>query len=77
LYFVTGTFKVQQWDIVRHDFLESAPGLGMFVTVTTYNDEVKYPSTLSLFLVVKALQDHQSETTAFYVELNKMQKTDL
>ncbi|XP_055467693.1 transmembrane emp24 domain-containing protein 11 [Psammomys obesus] len=37
---VTGTFKIQQWDIGRHDFLESAPGLGMFVTITTYNDEV-------------------------------------
>ncbi|XP_022362042.1 transmembrane emp24 domain-containing protein 11 [Enhydra lutris kenyoni] len=37
---VTGTFKIQQWDIHRQDFLESAPGLGMFVTVTTYNDEV-------------------------------------
>uniref|UniRef100_A0A2K5C8F4 GOLD domain-containing protein n=1 Tax=Aotus nancymaae TaxID=37293 RepID=A0A2K5C8F4_AOTNA len=37
---VTGTLKVQQWDTGRHAFLESAPGLGMFVTVTTYNDEV-------------------------------------
>ncbi|XP_008840029.1 transmembrane emp24 domain-containing protein 11 [Nannospalax galili] len=37
---VSGTFKVQQWDMDRHDFLESAPGLGMFVTITTYNDEV-------------------------------------
>ncbi|XP_036777375.2 transmembrane emp24 domain-containing protein 11 [Manis pentadactyla] len=37
---VTGTFKIQQWNIGRQDFLESAPGLGMFVTVTTYNDEV-------------------------------------
>nr|XP_015102290.1 transmembrane emp24 domain-containing protein 11 [Vicugna pacos] len=37
---VTGTFKTQQWDTDRHDFLQSAPGLGMFVTVTTYNDEV-------------------------------------
>uniref|UniRef100_A0A2I3HG38 GOLD domain-containing protein n=1 Tax=Nomascus leucogenys TaxID=61853 RepID=A0A2I3HG38_NOMLE len=37
---VTGTFKIQQWDIGRHTFLESAPGLGMFVTITTYNDEV-------------------------------------
>eukprot|EP00070_Physeter_catodon_P041362 XP_028348256.1 transmembrane emp24 domain-containing protein 11 isoform X1 [Physeter catodon] len=37
---ITGTFKIQQWDLGRHDFLESAPGLGMFVTVTTYNDEV-------------------------------------
>ncbi|XP_052055271.1 transmembrane emp24 domain-containing protein 11 isoform X2 [Apodemus sylvaticus] len=36
---ITGTFKIQQWDIGRQDFLESAPGLGMFVTVTTYNDE--------------------------------------
>ncbi|KAI4542641.1 hypothetical protein MG293_006767 [Ovis ammon polii] len=34
-----GSFKIQQWDLGRHDFLESAPGLGMFVTVTTYNDE--------------------------------------
>jgi hypothetical protein len=40
--FEIGTFKVQQWDIGRQDFLESAPGLGMFVTVTSYNDEVKY-----------------------------------
>ncbi|GAB1289972.1 Vomeronasal 2, receptor 15 [Apodemus speciosus] len=37
---ITGTFKIQRWDIGRQDFLESAPGLGMFVTVTTYNDEV-------------------------------------
>nr|XP_054365061.1 transmembrane emp24 domain-containing protein 11-like [Mirounga angustirostris] len=36
----TVTFKIQQWDIRRQDFLESAPGLGMFVTVRTYNDEV-------------------------------------
>nr|XP_031295065.1 transmembrane emp24 domain-containing protein 11 isoform X2 [Camelus dromedarius] len=36
---VTGTFKTQQWDTDRHDFLQSAPGLGMFVAVTTYNDE--------------------------------------
>nr|XP_004480458.2 transmembrane emp24 domain-containing protein 11 [Dasypus novemcinctus] len=37
---ISGAFKVQQWDLGRHDFLESAPGLGVFVTVTTYNDEV-------------------------------------
>ncbi|KAM5272508.1 transmembrane emp24 domain-containing protein 11-like [Ctenodactylus gundi] len=37
---VSGAFKIQQWDIGGHDFLESAPGLGMFVTITTYNDEV-------------------------------------
>ncbi|XP_074176138.1 transmembrane emp24 domain-containing protein 11-like [Rhinolophus sinicus] len=37
---ITGIFKLQQWDVGRHDFLESAPGLGLFVTVTTYNDEV-------------------------------------
>ncbi|KAM8968293.1 transmembrane emp24 domain-containing protein 11-like [Sarcophilus harrisii] len=36
----TGNYKVEQWDINRQDFLDSAPGLGMFVTVTTYNDEV-------------------------------------
>ncbi|XP_027455493.1 transmembrane emp24 domain-containing protein 11 [Zalophus californianus] len=38
--FETGTFKIQQWDMRKQDFLESAPGLGMFVTVRTYNDEV-------------------------------------
>ncbi|KAM9237205.1 LOW QUALITY PROTEIN: transmembrane emp24 domain-containing protein 11-like [Dugong dugon] len=37
---ITGVFKIQQWDIGRHDFLESAPGLGLFVTVKTYKDEV-------------------------------------
>ncbi|XP_055978095.1 transmembrane emp24 domain-containing protein 11 [Sorex fumeus] len=37
---ITGTFKTQQWDMGRQDFLESAPGLGMFVTVSTYNEEV-------------------------------------
>ncbi|XP_049742517.1 transmembrane emp24 domain-containing protein 11-like [Elephas maximus indicus] len=37
---IRGAFKIQQWDMGRHDFLESAPGLGMFVTVTTYHDEV-------------------------------------
>ncbi|XP_029788806.1 transmembrane emp24 domain-containing protein 11 [Suricata suricatta] len=37
---LTGTFRTQQWDARRHDFLESAPGLGMFVTVMTYNEEV-------------------------------------
>ncbi|KAG8508622.1 Transmembrane emp24 domain-containing protein 11 [Galemys pyrenaicus] len=37
---ITGSFKTQQWDVGRHDFLESAPGLGMFVTVTTYDGEV-------------------------------------
>ncbi|XP_023603839.1 transmembrane emp24 domain-containing protein 11 [Myotis yumanensis] len=37
---ITGTFKIQQWDMGRQDFLESAPGLGLFVTVTTYNEEV-------------------------------------
>lgn len=36
-----GTFKTQQWDMGRQDFLESAPGLGMFVTVSTYDDEVR------------------------------------
>ncbi|NWT85709.1 TMD11 protein, partial [Lanius ludovicianus] len=32
---VVGNYKVQRWDIHKHDFLESAPGLGMFVTVTS------------------------------------------
>lgn len=35
-----GTFKLQLWDLHRQAFLESAPGLGLFVTVTTYNEEV-------------------------------------
>uniref|UniRef100_A0A8C3XZG2 GOLD domain-containing protein n=1 Tax=Catharus ustulatus TaxID=91951 RepID=A0A8C3XZG2_CATUS len=37
---VVGNYKVQRWDIHTHDFLESAPGLGMFVTVTTPTGEV-------------------------------------
>ncbi|KAF4791339.1 hypothetical protein TURU_132496 [Turdus rufiventris] len=36
---VSGNYKVQRWDIHKHDFLESAPGLGMFVTVTTPTGE--------------------------------------
>ncbi|XP_010708921.1 transmembrane emp24 domain-containing protein 11-like isoform X2 [Meleagris gallopavo] len=32
---VTGNYKVQKWDMHKQDFLDSAPGLGMFVTVTT------------------------------------------
>ncbi|XP_068797138.1 transmembrane emp24 domain-containing protein 11 isoform X2 [Struthio camelus] len=36
---VIGNYKVQQWDIRKQDFLESAPGLGMFVTVTTPSAE--------------------------------------
>ncbi|NXA31317.1 TMD11 protein, partial [Eudromia elegans] len=37
---VIGNYKVQQWDIHEQDFLESAPGLGMFVTVTAPSAEV-------------------------------------
>ncbi|NXR98537.1 TMD11 protein, partial [Oxylabes madagascariensis] len=37
---VVGNYKVQRWDIHKHDFLESAPGLGMFVTVTSPSGEV-------------------------------------
>ncbi|XP_045429921.1 transmembrane emp24 domain-containing protein 11 isoform X2 [Pipistrellus kuhlii] len=36
---ITGSFKLQQWDVAGQDFLESAPGLGLFVTVTTYSEE--------------------------------------
>ncbi|XP_012951785.1 transmembrane emp24 domain-containing protein 11-like isoform X2 [Anas acuta] len=36
---VTGNYKVQRWDIHKQVFLESAPGLGMFVTVRTPSDE--------------------------------------
>ncbi|XP_042727539.1 transmembrane emp24 domain-containing protein 11-like [Lagopus leucura] len=37
---VTGNYKVQKWDMHKHDFLDSAPGLGMFVTVLTPTSEV-------------------------------------
>ncbi|XP_043919320.1 transmembrane emp24 domain-containing protein 11-like [Protopterus annectens] len=30
---VTGHYKMQNWDMFSHDFLPSAPGLGMFVTI--------------------------------------------
>ncbi|MBZ3888696.1 Transmembrane emp24 domain-containing protein 11 [Sciurus carolinensis] len=36
---VAGTFKIQQWEPGSHGFREPAPGLGMWVTVTTYGDE--------------------------------------
>ncbi|XP_009998529.1 PREDICTED: transmembrane emp24 domain-containing protein 11-like [Chaetura pelagica] len=38
---VIGNYKVQRWDIHQHEFLESAPGLGMFVTVTAPSAEVQ------------------------------------
>uniref|UniRef100_A0A8C9LEM9 GOLD domain-containing protein n=1 Tax=Pavo cristatus TaxID=9049 RepID=A0A8C9LEM9_PAVCR len=31
---------LQKWDMHKQDFLDSAPGLGMFVTVTTPTAEV-------------------------------------
>ncbi|NWU79575.1 TMD11 protein, partial [Onychorhynchus coronatus] len=37
---VFGNYKVQRWDIHKHDFLESAPGLGMYVTVSIPSGEV-------------------------------------
>ncbi|XP_069486438.1 transmembrane emp24 domain-containing protein 11-like [Ambystoma mexicanum] len=37
---ITGRYKVQQWDMHDHDFLPSAPGLGMMVTVTAPNGEI-------------------------------------
>ncbi|OCT96642.1 hypothetical protein XELAEV_18008852mg [Xenopus laevis] len=37
---VTGRYKIQKWDIKEHDFLPSAPGLGMVVTITAPNGEV-------------------------------------
>ncbi|NXR57087.1 TMD11 protein, partial [Hippolais icterina] len=44
---VVGNYKVQRWDIHKHDFLESAPGLGMFVTVTSPSDISKLQVLLS------------------------------
>ncbi|XP_065592243.1 transmembrane emp24 domain-containing protein 11-like [Cyrtonyx montezumae] len=37
---VTGNYKIQKWDMHEREFLDSAPGLGMFVTVTTPSAEV-------------------------------------
>ncbi|XP_053560229.1 transmembrane emp24 domain-containing protein 11 [Bombina bombina] len=37
---VTGRYKMQQWDIRQHDFLPSAPGLGLVVTVKAPNEEI-------------------------------------
>ncbi|XP_073513663.1 transmembrane emp24 domain-containing protein 11-like [Phyllobates terribilis] len=37
---VTGRYKLQKWDMSQHDFLPSAPGLGMVVTVKAPNEEV-------------------------------------
>ncbi|XP_069833361.1 transmembrane emp24 domain-containing protein 11-like [Dendropsophus ebraccatus] len=37
---VTGRYKVQKWEMSQHDFLPSAPGLGMFVTVKAPNEEI-------------------------------------
>ncbi|OXB78802.1 UNVERIFIED_CONTAM: hypothetical protein H355_011820 [Colinus virginianus] len=37
---VTGNYKIQKWDMHEREFLDSAPGLGMFVTVTTPTAEV-------------------------------------
>ncbi|CAH2299566.1 transmembrane emp24 domain-containing 11 [Pelobates cultripes] len=36
---VTGRYKLQKWDMHKHDFLPSAPGLGMYVNVKAPNDE--------------------------------------
>uniref|UniRef100_A0A8C5M2V3 GOLD domain-containing protein n=1 Tax=Leptobrachium leishanense TaxID=445787 RepID=A0A8C5M2V3_9ANUR len=36
---VTGRYKIQKWDMYKHDFHPSAPGLGMFVTVKAPNFE--------------------------------------
>lgn len=40
LCFCPGNYKVQRWDIHKQDFLESASGLGMFVTVTSPTADV-------------------------------------
>ncbi|NWI52117.1 TMD11 protein, partial [Calyptomena viridis] len=37
---VVGNYKIQLWDIQKHEFLESAPGLGMFVMVSAPSGEV-------------------------------------
>ncbi|XP_019408193.1 PREDICTED: transmembrane emp24 domain-containing protein 11-like [Crocodylus porosus] len=37
---VIGSYIVQRWDMHEQTFLESAPGLGMYVTITTPTEEV-------------------------------------
>ncbi|XP_029440363.1 transmembrane emp24 domain-containing protein 11-like [Rhinatrema bivittatum] len=37
---IIARFKMQQWDLIEHDFLPSAPGLGMVVTITAPNGEL-------------------------------------
>ncbi|XP_053314142.1 transmembrane emp24 domain-containing protein 11-like [Spea bombifrons] len=37
---VTGRYKIQKWDLHQHDFLPTAPGLGMVVTVKAPNAEI-------------------------------------
>nr|XP_033788409.1 transmembrane emp24 domain-containing protein 11-like [Geotrypetes seraphini] len=37
---ITARFKMQQWDLNEQDFLPSAPGLGMVVTITDPNEEL-------------------------------------
>ncbi|XP_025070906.1 transmembrane emp24 domain-containing protein 11-like isoform X2 [Alligator sinensis] len=36
---VIGSYMVQKWDMHEQTFLESAPGLGMYVTITTPTEE--------------------------------------
>ncbi|MEE6462784.1 hypothetical protein FKM82_001700 [Ascaphus truei] len=37
---ITGRYKIQQWDINQHDFLPSAPGLGLVLTIKAPNGEI-------------------------------------
>lgn len=53
LCFYSGNYKVQKWDMHKHDFLDSAPGLGMFVTVLTPTSEVNILN--ECFCVIRVL----------------------
>ncbi|XP_067839624.1 transmembrane emp24 domain-containing protein 11-like [Heptranchias perlo] len=37
---VTGRYKIQLWDFATHDFLPSAPGLGLFVNVKGPEEQI-------------------------------------
>lgn len=60
----TGSYMVQKWDINEQTFLESAPGLGMYVTITTPTEEVKV-------LLMKGFTDFCTDPWCFKLLLSK------
>lgn len=64
LCFYSGNYKVQKWDMHKQDFLDSAPGLGMFVTVTTPTAEVNI--LYECFCVIHVLTSDTGKTIKKY-----------